>query len=173
MSKPRVFVDTNVILEAFRTGCWKAICQNFSIETVEKCIEEAMTGNPEETGRVNVPLKELTDGLAARHDVTKKELAIFVLNNPGCQALDDGELHLLAWLHTNGLLSKVIVLLSTADKAAIVATGRLDGLDALVSLEHLALKSGITKGQLASLQNHYRNGWLDEIKSKVRLGVIP
>jgi hypothetical protein len=173
MTKPRVFVDTNVILEAFRTGCWAAICERFAIETVEKCIEEALTGDPTEPGRVDVPSDELIGGLSARQAVTKKELATFALTHPESQALDDGELHLLAWLHANGLLSKVMVLLSTADKAAIVATGRLDGLDALVSLEHLAQNSGATKGQLASLQHHYRNAWLDEIKSKVRLGVIP
>ena len=86
--------------------------------------------------------------------------------------LDDGELHLLAWLSANGLLPKVMVLLSTADKAAIVATGRLNGLDALVSLEHLAQNSGATRGQLADLKNHYRTGWLDEIKFMVRFDML-
>lgn len=173
MTKPRVFVDTNVILEAFRIGCWAAICEHFAIETVEKCIEEALTGDPTEPGRVDVPSDELVGGLAARHAVTKKELATFALTHPECQALDDGELHLLAWLDANGLLSKVMVLMSTADKATIVATGRLNGLDALVSLEHLAQNSGAPRGQLASLKDHYRNGWLEEIKVKVRFGMIP
>ncbi len=44
MQKIRVFADTNVILEAFRTGCWTAIASRFAIETVEKCVEEALTG---------------------------------------------------------------------------------------------------------------------------------
>lgn len=173
MAKDRVFVDTNVILEAFRTGCWAAICEHFAVETVEKCIEEALTGDPTEPGRVNVPAVELINGLAARHAVSKKELATFALTHPECQALDDGELHLLAWLDANGLLTKVLVLMSTADKAAIVATGRLNGLDSLVSLEHLAQNSGATRGQLAELKDHYRVGWLDEIKLKVRFGMIP
>lgn len=173
MTKSRVFVDTNVILEAFRTGCWGAICERFAIETVEKCIEEALTGDPCEPGRVDVPAEELIGGLVARHAVSKRELATFALKHPECQALDDGELHLLAWLSANCLLAKVLVLLSTADKAAIVATGRLDGLDALVSLEHLAENAGATRGQLAELKNHYRTGWLDEIKFKVRFGMIP
>lgn len=46
MQKTRVFADTNVILEAFRTNCWKAISSHFAIETVEKCVEETLTGNP-------------------------------------------------------------------------------------------------------------------------------
>ena len=95
------------------------------------------------------------------------------MKHPECLALDDGELHLLAWLDANGLLSKVLVLMSTADKAAIVATGRLNGLDALVSLEHLAQNSGATRAQLADLKDHYRASWLDGIKVKVRFGIIP
>lgn len=66
MTKTRVFVDTNVILEAFRTNCWAAICEHFAIETVEKCIEEALTGDPTERGRVDVPPEELISGLADR-----------------------------------------------------------------------------------------------------------
>jgi hypothetical protein len=173
MAKDRVFVDTNVILEAFRTGCWAAICERYAVETVEKCIEEALTGDPTEPGRVDVPAEDLIKGLAARHAVGKKELATFALKHPECLALDDGELHLLAWLDANGLLSKVLVLMSTADKAAIVATGRLNGLDALVSLEHLAQNSGATRAQLADLKDHYRASWLDGIKVKVRFGIIP
>lgn len=173
MTKPRVFADTNVILEAFRTGCWAAICEHFAVETVEKCVEEALTGDPLEPGRIDVPSAQLLGGLAAQHAVTRRQLATFAIDHPACQALDDGELHLLAWLDANGLLSKVMVLLSTADKAAIVATGRLNGLDSLVSLEHLAQKSGATRGQLTDLKEHYRAGWLDEIKTKVRFGIIP
>jgi hypothetical protein len=35
MPKARVFVDTNIILEAFRTGCWTSICEQYAVETVE------------------------------------------------------------------------------------------------------------------------------------------
>lgn len=173
MPKPRVFIDTNVILEAFRIGCWAAVCEHFAVETVEKCIEEALTGNSNAPGRVDIPPEALVTGLAARHAVSKKALAAFALEHPECQMLDDGELHLLAWLSANGLLGEVMVLLSTADKAAIVATGRLNGLDSLVSLEHLTNKSGGTREQIAALKEHYHTKWLDEIKLKVRLGVIP
>ena len=72
MAKDRVFVDTNVILEAFRTGCWAAICERYAVETVEKCIEEALTGDPTEPGRVDVPAEDLIKGLAARHAVGKR-----------------------------------------------------------------------------------------------------
>ncbi len=96
MSKTRVFVDTNVILEAFRTTTWKAICHNFAIETVEKCIEEALTGNQLNPRYNPVDRKILIDGLAARHQVTKQDIAKLILSRPECQGLDDGELHLFA-----------------------------------------------------------------------------
>ena len=173
MNKQRVFVDTNVILESFRTGCWTAICQSHSIETVEKCIEEALTGDPTEPGRIVVPPDQLIQGLSGRHLVSKLELAKFALQHPECPALDDGELHLLAWLNAHHLLPHVTVLVSTADKAAIVATGRLGGLDSLASLEHLAQNSGVTRIQLNELKDHYRNDWLNKIRTQVRLGMIP
>ena len=76
MQKTRVFADTNVILEAFRTNCWKAISSHFAIETVEKCVEETLTGNPGDPRHISVPPADLNAGLAAQHPVTRKELAI-------------------------------------------------------------------------------------------------
>jgi len=104
MAKTRVFIDTNIIIEAFRTGCWTAICNKFAIETVDKCVEEALTGNPDDPGRVHIDRDALLEGLADRHQVGKLELAKLVLTHPSCHGLDDGELHLLAWLHAQGLL---------------------------------------------------------------------
>lgn len=173
MPKIRVFADTNVILEAFRTGTWTAICQAYSIETVEKCIEEALTGDPNQPGRIPVDPATLIDGLAARHQIGKRELINLVLKYPHCQGLDDGELHLLAWLYANGLLPNALILVSTADKAAIVATNKLGWMDSLTSLEQIAQKSGVTRSQIDNLAQHYRADWLEEIKVKVILGVIP
>lgn len=173
MAKTRVFIDTNIIIEAFRTGCWTAICNKFDIETVDKCVEEALTGNPDDSGHVHIDRDALLEGLAGRHQVGKLELANLVLSYPSCHGLDDGELHLLAWLHAQGLLPNALILVSTADKAAIVATGKIGWLDSLTSLEHLANESGVTHGQINALARHYRAGWLDEIRIKIRLGVIP
>jgi hypothetical protein len=40
-----VLMDTNVIIEAHRTKCWGAVENAFKVETVEKCCEEAATGD--------------------------------------------------------------------------------------------------------------------------------
>ncbi len=125
MAKTRVFIDTNIIIAAFQTGCWTAICNKFDIETVDKCVEEALTGNPDDHARVHINRDTLLDGLAGRHQVGKLDLANLVLSHPSCHGLDDGELHLLAWLHAQELLPNAFILVSMADKAAIVSTGNI------------------------------------------------
>ena len=112
MPTTRVFADTNVILEAFRTGCWTAISTHFSIETVEKCVEETLTGNPSDPRHISVPPTELNAGLAGQHPVTRKELASLVLAHHSCSTLDDGEKHLLAWLLANKLLPSAIIVVT-------------------------------------------------------------
>ncbi len=99
MGRRRVFVGTNVIIESFRTRCWTAVCRHNAIETVEKCVEEAMTGDTTRARRVQVDAGILNAGLAARHAVGKLDIASFVVVFPQALGLDAGELQLLAHLH--------------------------------------------------------------------------
>ena len=39
-----VLVDTNVIIEAHRTGTWAALAGAYAVETVEDCVTETQTG---------------------------------------------------------------------------------------------------------------------------------
>lgn len=173
MPKTRVFADTNVIIEAFRSGCWTAISSHFAIETVEKCIEETLTGNLGDPRHISVPSADLNAGLAGRHPVTRKELASLVLAHPSCGTLDDGEKHLLAWLFANKLLPSAITVVTTADKAALVALHGLGWLDCAVSLEDLTRKAGVARTNLDAFALQYRQDWLSRIKTKIRLGIIP
>lgn len=173
MPKIRLFADTNVILESFRTGCWTAISNRFAIETVKKCVEETLTGNPRDPRHVAVPPADLNAGLAEQHSVTRKELVTLVLSNPSCSTLDDGEKHLFAWLFANKLLPSQVVVVTTADKAALVASNGLGWLDCMTSLEDLARKAGVGRGNLDALALQYRDDWLSSIKTKIRLGIIP
>lgn len=91
-----------------------------TVETVEKCVEETLTGNSGDPRHVAVPPADLNAGLAGRHPVTRKELATLVLSNPSCSTLDDGEKHLFAWLFANQLLPSQVIVVTTADKAALV-----------------------------------------------------
>ena len=45
MTRGDMVLDTNVIIEAHRTKCWGAVVNAFKVETVEKCCEEAATGD--------------------------------------------------------------------------------------------------------------------------------
>jgi len=173
VAKERVFVDTNVIIESFRTGCWTAVCEHYSIETVEKCVEEAMTGDTANPRYVPVDPDVLNAGLAARHEVEDLDIATFVFQFPQAEGLDDGELQLLAYLHRHGGPEHAGVALSTADKAAVVLAGQLGWLDFVVCLESLARRSGVTRAQVAGLASQHRAGWLEEVKVKIRLGMIP
>ena len=173
MPKIRVFADTNVILESFRTGCWTAISSHFAIETVQKCVEETLTGNPGDPRHVTVPPANLKVGPAGAHPVTRKELASLVLAHPSCSTLDDGEKHLLAWLLANKLLPSAVIVVTTADKAALVASHGLGWLDCAVSLEDLARKAGVGRVNLDALALQYREDWLSSIKTKIRMGIIP
>ncbi len=173
MPEVRVFADTNVILEAFRTRCWTAITAHFAVETVEKCVEETLTGDPSDPRHVAVAPAELRAGLAAQHPVTRKELAALVTSQPGCMTLDDGEKHLFAWLQASRLLPSNVIVVTTADKAALVASHGLGWLSCMTSLEDLARKAGVARVNLDALALQYREDWLSSTKTKIILGIIP
>lgn len=168
MPKIRVFVDTNVILEAVRIGCWALLCNSHTIETVEKCIEETLTGNhltPTEH-------KTIINGLAARHEPSKRDIANLILTHPESKGLDDGELHLFAWLYAQNILPNTLILISTADKAAIRATNIFGWINCHISLEKLLQQAGATRSKIESLHVHFKNAWLSSIKSKILLDSI-
>ena len=64
MTSSRVLVDTNVLFEAFRVGAWNRFGGAYSVETVEKCVEETQAGDRSACGRIDIPLQQLRDGLA-------------------------------------------------------------------------------------------------------------
>lgn len=173
MPGARVFVDTTAIIASFAVGCWTEVCRRYSVETVEKCIEEACTGDTFGHHRIDVDRDTLIAGLARRYSVSKAELARLVIDYPRCQGLDDGELHLFACLHGKNISPPGSVLISTADKAAVVAASSIGWIDSLVSLEDLARECGVSSTRIDALGRQHRTGWLNEVKVKIRLGVIP
>lgn len=172
MAKPRVFVDTNVIIESFRVNCWVSLCNRYSVETVETCFNEALAGNPNKPGYNPVNRTVLANGLTALHAVSPIDIARFTFQFPEHMGLDDGELHLLAWLHPQNIMSESLIMISTADRAAVRATGELGWLDSLVSLEELANKSGVSKNTIQNLLDHYKINWLSTLKTKIILDLL-
>ncbi len=149
-----VLVDTNIIIEAFRTGCWTALTAHFSIETVEKCCEEAHTGEAHRPGYVEVDTKTLRQRLTV-HRVSDSVLAALSLRDPEAFRLDLGERHL--WAHALGRSDAWLA--SSGDHAAINAAVRLGWEDRLVSLEQLANHVG-ARSALKHLKEQFRSARL-------------
>ena len=38
-----VLVDTNIILESYRVGSWRALAGGYNVETVEECVDETQS----------------------------------------------------------------------------------------------------------------------------------
>jgi hypothetical protein len=145
-----LLVDTNIIIEAVRVGCWGALKAHFSVETVEKCAEEVRTGDLYRPGYVAIDERALRERLKV-HGVSDLELATFALRDPQAR-LDAGERHL--WAHALGRTDAWIA--SCCDRAAVEAAVGLGWEDRLKSLEELVRAAGATpaaeklKGQFSA-----------------------
>jgi hypothetical protein len=173
MPRTRVFLDTNVILPAYGSGCWNAICSHFQIETVEKCIEETLTGDNTRRWRIDVPPAELRPPKITAHPVTRQQLAALVSAHPHLTTLDDGEKHLMAWMHANNIRPQDGIYISSADKAALIAANTLGLLDLTYCLEYLAKESGVGQVNLNRLPDQHRSAWLTDFRTQIRMGTVP
>lgn len=171
MVKPRVLVDTCVIIEAFRINCWKALCIHFDVETVDCCVIECCTGDPLQPGRVQISRDELIEGLALVHEVDNTMLAMLRLDYPHLPALDDGELHLMAWLYAHPE-DAVLTAISTTDRAAVRATHVMALLDRVTSLQELGLAAGVGRKQLENLQSHFEEDWLSSLRLQLQMNIL-
>jgi len=149
-----ILVDTNIIIEAVRTGCWSALTTHFSVQTVEKCCEEARTGEAHRAGYVAVSEMHLRERLQV-HRVSEAELAVLSLRDTEAFRLDAGERHL--WAHALGRTDDWIA--CCCDQAAINTAVRLDWGDRLVSLEELASTAG-AKHAVKQLKPQFESGRL-------------
>lgn len=126
------------------------------METVEKCLEEARTGDPLRREYVEVDAEQL-DGLSSVHDVSELEKARLAVTLPAAGNLDAGERELFA--HVLGRTDAWVV--SCADRAALKVAFALGWKDRTVSLEALARSVGAKP----SLKRHFRERWLSEVRT--------
>ncbi len=127
-----VLVDTNVILEAHRTGSWRALTGGYPVETVEDCVTETQTGFQRRRPERRIDQVALRERLAAVHAVSDLERAMLAITAGGI-ALDWGEASL--WAHAHGRSDRWI--LCGPDKASLRCGVRLGRRDRLVSMEGL------------------------------------
>src|SRR5262245_12319473 len=112
-----ILVDTNIIIEAVRTRCWNALASYFSVETVETCLEEGLTGDPLRPGYVQVDPAQLRKGVSKSHPVSSLQTMRLALTYPTADELDPGERKLLA----HAMDRKDEWILGSADRAAVKA----------------------------------------------------
>jgi len=173
MPTRRVFLDTNVIIECFRIGAWAQLSSALRLETVDECCTEALTGETSRPGRVDVDASMLRTGLAVIHRVTRRELNALIAKHVQMGTLDAGEKELFAHLFAHEMASAHRVALSTADKGALVRAQDLGWLDSLVSLETLLNEVGAPRPKMALLGHAYSTRFLDDVRTKIRLGIMP
>ncbi len=154
-----VFVDTNVILEAHRTGCWHGLLGYYRLDTVWKCVEECETGN-RSAQAVQVDTDALRQQLAPK-TVPAPVLAGMRLRLAAPIDLDPGESELLA--HVVG--QPDAWLLCSPDRGAIRAAKLLGILDRVVALGDMVTAAGLH----ADLRAHFLSAWLTGFRTRLAL----
>jgi hypothetical protein len=164
MATPKkiVYVDTNAIIEATRTGCLKAILNHYDVRTVEEVRRESLHVPKDKKSYVKVD-ESLFRSQVNVSAVEEADILRAAVKAPGLMALDRGEQHLLA--HVADLKKPNVWVLTTADRAAVRTACALS-LDAkLISLEELAAGSG----QKPKLSEWFTKNWLGKVRTEYLL----
>ena len=157
-----VLVDTNVIVECYRTGSWRALAGGYAVETVEDCVTETQTGFQRRRPEQRIDIVELRASLKAVHFVEDRQRAKLGVRVPDI-ALDRGEASLWAHaVHRNDAW-----LLCGPDKASLRCGIRLGFRERLVSLERLLDDAG--HRSRPALRKAYTGKWHNRTVSQLIL----
>jgi hypothetical protein len=148
-----VLVDTNIILECWRVGAWRALTGGYRVETVEDCMIETQTGFQRRRQEQQIDNAALRASLAAVQKVGDAERAAAIVREPMFSFLDLGEQSL--WAHA---LSRTDDwMLCGPDKASLRFGVRVGLRERLVPLEGLLQDVG---HKAAGLRPAYTSTWL-------------
>lgn len=162
----RILLDTNVILEAHRVACWRAMVNEFRLSTVEKVIEETQTGHQNRSPELRIDELALRDSFETIAAPTREQLAIIDIEYPG-HGLDDGEYHLVAYAAT--IENDAAWLLNSPDKGTIRFCSRAAWLDRLTSLQAMTATLGLPHGN--RMRGNYTQSWLETQINQFRFGL--
>lgn len=165
MTSRVILVDTNIILEAVRTGVWKAIAGGAQVHTVRECVDESRRGDRFSGSYISVNDDDLAR-LDHVHTVDETHRATLDLELSDI-GLDDGERDLYADCLSRSDPPKWV--LASPDRAAVRAAVRLGWRDRLVSLEALAREVGCPPARLGELRRHFRSSWLKSVRTDALL----
>jgi hypothetical protein len=158
-----VLVDTNVILECWRVGAWRALAGGYAVETVEDCVIETQTGFQRRRPERRIDEAVLRRSMARVHPVSQAELAAASVRDEMLSFLDPGERSL--WAHA--LARTDAWLLCGPDKASLRLGIRLGFRDRLVALERLLDDVGHRPRE--ALRQNYTKSWHDMAVAQLAL----
>jgi hypothetical protein len=162
--KQIVLVDTNVVLEAHRTGCWVPLAGYFDLHTVAKVVEETQTGYQNRDPEHWIDEATLRIQLAHVEAIDNTQRVSFNMRH-GHPTLDDGERDLLIYAEA---LGGSAWLLNSPDMAAVRFAHRVGWLDRLVSLG--AMSTHLKVRLRCSLRKNYTESWLSQKRTSLLLG---
>lgn len=163
MAGGTILVDTNVILEAHRASCWRALRGAHRLETVETCVMETQTGAQNRRPEQRIDEAVLRADLRAVHAVTVRERAAAFVRDEFFGSLDGGERDL--WSHALGRSDAWV--LCGPDKASLRLGMRLGFRDRLVALE--ALLDAVGHRPKVSLRPAYTTAWQRDVLARIAL----
>lgn len=158
----RIFMDTNAIAAAVAVNQWHNLKQNYKVETVRKCVEEALRPNRKGQVLVDMPVEKFVQGIKV-HEVDDR--LRFALQREGVPDLDDGELDLLAYAQNQ----RDYWWLCGPDRAAVRALHVVGKLDYSVSLERL-IQGFMKKGKAPNLEYGQTEAWLSKFRMQLQWG---
>lgn len=154
-------MDTNAIAVAVDVNQWHNLKQYYLIETVQKCVEEALRENRDGLVLVDLSEAKFTQGIKV-HEVDDRQR--FELLQRGVPDLDDGELDLLAIAQKE----RDYWWLCGPDRAAVRALHTIGKLDRSVSLERL-IQSYSQKGRAPKLDYGQTEAWLSKFRLQLQM----
>jgi hypothetical protein len=157
-----VLVDTNVILECWRVGAWRALASGYRLESVEDCVIETQTGFQRRRREQQIDAGLLQRSLAAVHRPEPRDFAALAVAAPDI-VLDPGERAL--WAHA--LTRNDDWILCGPDKASLRFGVRLGSRERLVALQVLLDAVGYRPKE--ALRSNYTTAWLAQALNEIVL----
>jgi len=158
----KVYLDSNAIIEAHRTKCWKALANEFELHTVTRCQQEVLAGKRGK-GHVEVEADSLKNRITIHH-VEQRRVVAFSLEIEGqLFDVDGGERELLA----HALQDPDAWFLCGPDNASMHALNFFRQLNRAISLEAMCRAGKIQTAQ--QFKNNYTERWLSDFRMKNQL----
>jgi hypothetical protein len=155
-------VDTNIILECWRVGAWRALTGGYRVETVEDCVIETQTGYQRRRPEQQIDNTVLRSSFAAIHQVGDQERASAIVREAMFSFLDIGEQSL--WAHA--LARDDGWVLCGPDKASLRFGIKVGLRDRLVALGDLLEGVG---HKAAGLRPAYISAWLSKTLGEITI----